>query len=293
MSGERLRNRKVGLVGCGDVGLRLASLLLAEGAEVTGFRRSVEKLPEGITPCRIDITDPASLQVLVNSAFDYVVVTLTPPGMSEAAYRTTYVEGLRAILAYLPRDRQRKLFWVSSSSVYGQGDGSVVDETSPTEPQRFPGRIQREAELLVEPLGERGCIVRFSGIYEGEGHSLLEKLRRGELGSRVESDYYTNRIHRDDCAGVLAHLILRDASGLPLAPRYLASDCEPVLYSELIGWLARETGLPLNPDLSSVTPRTGSKRCCNRRLIESGYNFRYPSFREGFREALALSRSAP
>ena len=89
MSGERLRNRKVGLVGCGDVGLRLASLLLAEGAEVTGFRRSVEKLPEGITPCRIDITDPASLQVLVNSAFDYVVVTLTPPGMSEAAYRTT------------------------------------------------------------------------------------------------------------------------------------------------------------------------------------------------------------
>ena len=144
-------------------------------------------------------------------------LTLPPPSLSEASYRTTYVEGLRAILTHLPRERLRKLFWVSSSSVYGQSDGSVVDELSPTRPERFPGRIQREAEQQVELLGSQGCIVRFSGIYEGEGHSLLEKLRRGELGSRVESDYYTNRIHRDDCAGVLAHLILRDASGLPLA----------------------------------------------------------------------------
>jgi nucleoside-diphosphate-sugar epimerase len=215
-----------------------------------------------------------------------VVVTLSPGEMSDAAYKATYVDGLHNILATLNTSALRKLFWVSSTSVYGQSDGSDVDETSATEPARYAGQRQLQAEQLLKALGDKACVVRFSGIYREGRHRMIEQIRAGKISSQVENDYITNRIHIADCVGVLQHLINLDAAGKTLQPVYLASDSSPVHYSELVFWLAKEMGVTLPNEGGEQTPRVGSKRCVNARLLESGYQFVYLTFRDGFAKLL-------
>ena len=277
-----LQDKKIALIGCGDIGCRLGRQLLALGAEVHGMRRSLQHLPAGFIAHALDIHQPQSLQVLAEIDFDYLVVTLSPDQFDDEAYRQTYVEGLRHILAAVNRQALRKLFWVSSTSVYGQADGRWVDENSETEPTRFSGRRQLEAEKLLYALGDKACIVRFAGIYREGRHHLVEKLLAGELSGEPNADYYTNRIHVEDCAGVLLHLMQRDSEGSTLERVYIGCDSTPVLYSELIQWLAETLGKPLAETGEAATPRVGSKRCCNQRLLDTGFSFQYPSYREGF-----------
>lgn len=281
-----LHNKTIALVGCGDIGCRLAPQLLAQGAVVHGFRRNIAALPTGVIAHALDVQQPATLTALHDIAFDYVVVTLSPGEMSDAAYKATYVDGLQNILAALNTSALRKLIWVSSTSVYGQSDGSDVDENSATEPARYAGQRQLQAEQLLTALGDNACVVRFSGIYREGRHRMIEQIRAGKISSQIENDYITNRIHIADCVGVLQHLINLDAAGKPLQPVYLASDSSPVHYSELVHWLAGELGITLKPEGGEQTPRVGSKRCLNTQLINSGYQFQYPTYKAGFRELL-------
>ena len=106
---------------------------------------------------------------------------------------------------------------------------------------------------------------------------MLDRLRRGQL--RVAArPAWTNRIHRDDCAAVLAHLMdTAEAESL-----YLASDDEPVEWATVVAWLAERLAVPCPaPDAGAWAPRS-SKRCANTRLHSSGYRFHYPTFREGY-----------
>lgn len=283
---NNLRNKNIALVGCGDIGCRLATRLLAAGAVVHGLRRNIAALPVGVIPHAININDIATLGVLGDNAFDYVVITLSPGEMSDAAYKATYVDGLHNILTQLNTTKLHKLLWISSSSVYGQSDGSDVDENSATEPTRYAGQRQLEAEQQLSVLGDKACVVRFSGIYREGRHRLIEQIRAGKLSSVVENDYITNRIHIQDCVGILEHLITLDANDLTVLPLYLGSDSTPVHYSELIHWLAHAMQMELPLTGGEQTPRVGSKRCVNTRLIESGYHFIYPSYQEGFRALL-------
>jgi hypothetical protein len=90
---------------------------------------------------------------------------------------------------------------------------------------------------------------------------------------------WSNRIHADDCGGVLAHLINLFESGKPIEQVYLASDCQPVTQHEIRRWLAQR----LSVDLVEESVAVGLvRRCSNRLLLESGFNFKYPSFREGY-----------
>jgi nucleoside-diphosphate-sugar epimerase len=106
---------------------------------------------------------------------------------------------------------------------------------------------------------------------------LLAAARAGRLATRAGPPRYTNRIHRDDAAGALAHLL-----SLPRpAPVYVGVDCEPASEAELHRWLAARVGAP--PPGSRDAPEEGSgKRCSNRLLLASGYRFRFPTFREGY-----------
>ncbi|HEY9032535.1 MAG TPA: SDR family oxidoreductase [Pseudomonadales bacterium] len=286
-----MQNVKLALIGCGDIGSRLGQQCLQQGAEVYGFRRRPEQLPAGFVAAGIDVCKPQTLAVLGQTAFDYVVISLTPAAFDDESYRQTYVDGLRHVLAALDCSRLRRLLWVSSSSVYHQDDGSWVDENSATEPQRFAGRRQLQAEqLLQESLGDKAVVVRFAGIYRDGRHRWLEQLQAGTLGL-PQQDYFTNRIHVADCAGVLAHLLQRDMAGKALEPVYLGVDCRPALCSEVVSWLSAQSGLPLSAQPSASQARTGNKRCSNRRLLDSGYTFVYPDYRSGLQSALAASHT--
>jgi hypothetical protein len=101
----------------------------------------------------------------------------------------------------------------------------------------------------------------------------------------AEPAQYTNRIHRDDAAGLLAHLLAQADEEELLAPCYLGVDDEPASLFEVTTWLAEQLGTSLQP-VGAVSTRSGSKRCSNELARESGWRPQYPSFREGYAELL-------
>jgi nucleoside-diphosphate-sugar epimerase len=144
-----------------------------------------------------------------------------------------------------------------------------------------------EAEHLLLRGPFPASILRLGGVYGPGRERLIERVRRGTAVCIEGPPVYSNRIHRDDCAAALRHLM-----GLPGPdPLYLGVDREPVEECTVFRWLAAELGVP--PPRVEETPgstasrRRGNKRCSSAKLIRSGYVFRYPTFREGYGALLA------
>ncbi len=175
------------------------------------------------------------------------------------------------------------MFFASSTAVYAQQNGEWVDENSKTEPAHFRGTRLLEAEQIVLRAPVPGVVVRFGGIYGPRRTRLIDKVRAGNAVYRKTPPQYSNRIHRDDCAGSLHHLMeLADRK-----PIYLAVDSDPADERTVLRWLAGALGSP-EPRVAqgtdhSVVNRCGNKRARNDQLIRSRYTFRYPTFREGYR----------
>ena len=280
------------IAGCGYVGTALGMRLAAAGHVVWGLRRSAEGLPSGLHCVAADLTAPATLQDLP-PALDVVFYTAAPNGADDAAYRAIYVDGLRHLLEALVRQRQspRRVLFTSSTAVYAQSTGEWVDETSPAEPRHFTGSRVLEGERLLLDGPFPATIIRFGGIYGPGRTSLLERVRQGLAPCRDGPPLYTNRIHRDDCAGALHHLM-----SLPLPESlYIGVDHESADQCEVLRWLAAQLGAPAPrvealPGTDTRRHRT-NKRCRNAKLVASGYVFRYPTFREGYAALLAADHS--
>jgi len=264
---------RVLIAGCGYVGSALGARLAAEGHEVLGLRRRAGPLPAGVVPVEADLRDAAALAALPEP-FDAVVCAAAPAGRDDAAYRAVYVDGVAALLGAL---RCGRFVLTSSTSVYGQDAGEWVDEASPTQPGCFRGRRVLEGEALVRARHPGGCVLRLGGIYGPGRTRLLAAARAGRLATRAGAPHYTNRIHRDDAAGALAHLL----SLARPAPVYVGVDCDPAPEAELHRWLAERVGAP-PPGSRDAADAGRGKRCSNRLLLASGYRFRFPTFREGY-----------
>lgn len=275
------------IVGCGDVGGRLAQRMLAVGWTTYGLRRDTARLPAGVLPVPGDLQQEQCPAAWPSGELDYLVYSVAASQHDEAGYRSAYVDGLRHTLAWLAArgQRPRRLLFVSSSGVYGQRGGEWVDEDSPAEAESYSGRIMREAEEVALGAGLPATLVRLTGIYGPGREWLLGQVRQGY---RVASEppLYGNRIHADDAASLLAHLLLADAAGQTLADCYLGVDDEPAPLHEVVGWLREYLGVTQWSEHSSVR-RAGSKRCSNARARALGWAPQYPSYREGYAALLA------
>ncbi|MGY6555555.1 MAG: SDR family oxidoreductase [Wenzhouxiangella sp.] len=267
--------KKLLIAGCGDLGTRLAARLAPKSWAVHGLRRRVENLPPAVRPVAADLLDPATLSAAAGS-WDAVIYQATPGERSPEAYRATYLTGLNNLLAVV---EARRLIFVSSTAVYGQDLGEWVDEDSPTQPQGFSGQLLLAAEQLAHTHG--GIVVRFSGIYGPGRDYLIRALKTGRARCRRDPPQWTNRIHADDCAAVLAHLLDLNS------PRsvYCASDNQPAPRCVVLGWLADQLGLPA--PLPEAEAAGQGKRVANRRLTSSGFTFQYPDFQTGYRTLLS------
>src|SRR5574337_390388 len=278
------------IAGCGYIGPALGSLLAAEGHTVWGLRRHPDTLPPDVRPVVADLTSPETLQTLPPTV-DWVFYSAAPDTHDDVAYQRVYVEGVRNLLQALIRERQhpRRVFLTSSTGVYGESSGAWVDETSPTKPTEFAGIRLLEGERLLLEGPFPATVLRLGGIYGPGRASLIERVRRGEITwGDDESPVYFNRIHRDDAAGALRHLMM-----LPNPdPIFLGVDHDPTTLSALLDWLAEALGVPPTRPSESSGPRAprhpANKRCRNERLVASGYLFRYPTFREGYAALLTL-----
>lgn len=270
------------LIGLGYVGHPLGEKLARLGHRVVGLRRNEGARPSGVSAIYGDATDAATFGTL-DSDFDQLVVLLSAGERGEAAYERTYVEGARTLRSAFPRAR---LLWVSSTGVYADDAGDIVtDETTP-QAQGGTGAVLLRAEAVVK-TGPH-LIVRPSGIYGPERTTLLERLARGEIGE-AERDVWTNRIHRDDLVRLLTVCIERPL----LTGSLLASDQAPAQLGAMQDWVQEKLGgAPPVADAAALGARGArrarasaerkSRRIQPTRLTDLGFEWRYPSYREGY-----------
>jgi nucleoside-diphosphate-sugar epimerase len=280
------------IAGCGYVGTALGTRLTLDGHVVWGLRRHTDAVPPSIRPLAADLTVPETLEALP-PGLDVVFYTASADASDDDSYRAAYVEGLRNLLHALDNQRQplRRVFFTSSTGVYAQASGAWVDETSPTEPAEFSGLRVLEGERLLLGGLFPATVLRLGGIYGPGRTRLIDRVRRGLAVCPDGPPLYTNRIHRDDCAGALRHLLtLAEPASL-----YLGVDHEPVEQCEVLRWLAAQLGVSPPrlepPSGSEVRRHQSNKRCSNAKLVASGYVFRYSSFRDGYMALLDEERS--
>jgi nucleoside-diphosphate-sugar epimerase len=289
---------RIVIVGCGYVGLELGRQLRRAGHEVTGVRRSDAGLDAvegaGLEPHRADATDPGSLSSLPDA--EWVVFAASSGGRGADAARAVYVEGLENVIEeYAGRSSSPdRLVYTSSTGVYGDHDGAFVDEDTPIDPKTEKTEVLADAERIARETaadaGIDGTVARFAGLY-GPGRYRLDRYLTGPV-----TEGYLNMVHRDDAAGAVAFCL---DLGVARGETVLVVDDEPVDKWAFADWLAAECGVEpppkrtieerlADPDLSTAARRRiqTSKRCANDRLRESGYEFAYPTYREGYRPAI-------
>lgn len=278
---------KILCVGCGDVGGTVAKQLAEAGHHVTGLKRHPPAKADKVNYVAADITEAAQLQNLATD-FDTVFFVLSPDRYSENGYRAVYETGLDNLLNHFARAKQSPhWFFTSSTSVYAQSQGEWVDEESEAEPENPNSQFIRAAERKIIAANPENIVVRFSGIY-GEGRGYLLRLAQQAPEVQKNPPCFTNRIHQQDCVGVLLFLLQQQANGKLLEQCYLASDDNPAPTWEVMTWLAEQMKCP-PPKEKTTHSSEMNKRCNNQRLKTLGYQFRYPSYQEGYLPLINLS----
>jgi nucleoside-diphosphate-sugar epimerase len=278
---------RVAILGCGYLGLALGRQL----HDVVGVRRSDEGLAAvedaGLEPVRADVTDADSLAAVPD--VDAVVFAASSGGRGAEAARTTYVEGLRAVVeAFGGRgSAPDRLVYTSSTGVYGDHGGGWVDEETELDPadDRTAALVEAERVALEEgpAVGIDPTVVRLGGIYAPD-RFRLERYLEGPV-----TEGHVNLVHRDDAAGMVRFLLAEDLAGGEVVA---GVDDEPADRRDLARWLADQLGREppetrtVEEALSDASPGRArrlraDKRVSNAKLRGLGYEFAYPTFREG------------
>lgn len=270
---------RVLIAGCGDVGNVLAITLLRDGHTVYGLKRDTSSLPPGVQAVAADLLDPATLTNLPQN-IDWLVFMPTPAGRSQSAYEAIFIQGWKNLWEGLKQCPARSLL-VSSTSVFGESSGGIVNEGTDPRPTGFNGEVLLEMEQLASRCTDDLVVVRISGIY-GPGRERLIRLAASD-GLEVQQfpPTFTNRIHRDDAAAALKHLLEIDK---PHALYAVTDDCPAPRY-EVVDWLARVQGCASPRGLRDKTAVRG-KRVSNQRLRDSGFKLSYPDYKAGYAAVL-------
>jgi nucleoside-diphosphate-sugar epimerase len=281
---------RVLIIGCGYVGMPLGAELAKQGHEVFGLRRSMGAVADlksaGIKPLTGDISKAEQLAQLPGG-YDWVINCVSASGGGAEEYREVYLQGTRNLIEWLGAAPPKKFVYTSSTSVYGQNDGSLVKENSPTEPVVETGKILVETErVLLEAARERrfpAVILRLAGIYGPDRGYWFKQYLKNEARIEGNGARILNMIHRDDVVGAIIAAL---KSGRP-GEVYNAVDDEPVTQLGFFQWLSGPLGKELPPSApegaDDVRKRgVTNKKVSNRRLrMELGYQFKYPTFRQG------------
>lgn len=284
-------NGTIVVAGCGFVGEALAVALEATGADVVGLTHSEESTRRlaavrefEVRTCDLgEENDVASLagELASRGITVAAVVHCASSGRGGPdAYRRVFLEGAGHLADAFPL---ATLVFTSSTSVYPQTDGSVVDEASAAEPDRETGRLLRATEDRVLAAG--GVVARLAGLY-GPGRSVILKrflegaaVIDGDPDAEGEAEgRFLNQLHRDDAVSAIVHLLgLASAAG----EVFNVVDDTPLTQRACYEGLARRFGRPVPgvapPDPSRKRGWT-HKRVSNGRLRATGWAPRYPSF---------------
>ncbi len=285
--------------GCGYVGGAVAREAIARGMEVTALTRNAATAAElhrdGAQVVVAELASDAWHGDVAGGA-EYVLNAVSSGGGGLEGYRRSYLEGMKSIVAWArARSANGTVVYTSSTSVYPQDGGVVVDEEASTEGAGERGAILQEAEqVLLEAGGgdgargfERCFVLRLAGIYGPGRRYLIEQVRNGEVAGRGE--HRLNLVHRDDVGAAIwaAWTAPESARGI-----FNVVDDGAATKAEVVAWVARRLGVGA-PRFTGV-PAGGRRAVTPDRVIsnakvkrELGWTPRYPSFREGYENVFA------
>ena len=257
----------------------------AEAATVCGTTRSPEKADAlrqaGIAPLLFD----GALTPEIGEALEkttHLVISVAPEDAGDPVLLAA-----RQAIAAMPV--LRWIGYLSTVGVYGDYGGAWVDETAACRPvsKRSVMRVDAEQAWLElgREIGKPVAILRLSGIY-GPGRNALVNLENGTARRLVKADQVFNRIHCDDIAGALWHLIGGNTSGI-----FNVTDDEPAPPQDVVTYAAGLMGIEPPPEIpfeaAQLSPMARSfygenKRVANTAIKATGYRFRFADYRKAF-----------
>jgi len=294
--------QKIFISGCGDIGIRVASLLRAletnsSKIQIFAMARRNQQLQYiqslGITPIEYDLDTVASDKQLPTK--DAIVFHFAPPpasGNSDPRFRNLLTGCERSGLP-------NKLILLSTTAVYGDSQGAWIDESTPADPQTDRGKRRLDAEhALSHWAGNHQVafvILRVPGIY-GEGRFPIDRLKQGMMILREDVSPYSNRIHQDDLAQVCVAAIEHGKNGAI----YNVCDGQPTTMAHYFKSVAATLGLPMPVEVdreqaeqqlsqAMLSYLKDSRRISNQKMLrELQVTLRYPDLMAG----LAALRSS-
>ena len=288
-----LKNMSISIIGCGDIGCRVALLLQKSSYHVTGYTRNkatmihLNKLGIG--------TDELDLDSLCNKSNDdlnhfsrlfaeqLVFYFAPPPASGEVDTR------IRAWLEALDiKNLPLRILYISTTGVYGDHQGRRVNESTPTNPQSDRAKRRLDAEQALAEFAHKHLIeyviLRVPGIY-GENRLPRKRLMAQTPMLRPEVSPITNRIHEDDLATCCVAACLQSSS----AEIYNVSDGDNMTMSDYFIQVAEHLKLPVPPRISWYEAETmlsasmlsylkESRIVDNKKIINQlGITLKYPS----------------
>jgi len=283
------------IVGCGDIGRRVARLARRGNMTVHGLTRSAEHAGEleelGIRPVIGDLDSPGPISGLPTGGAA-VLYTAPPPGGGEIDPRVRVFCG-----SVEPGEEPAKIVYLSTSGVYGDCGGAIVTEERPANPLTARAKRRFDAETMLREWGRhRGVpvvILRVTGIY-GPGRLPVARIREGTPVLRPEEASFTNRIHAEDLAHVCLAAIQKGEDG----DIFNVSDGQTSTMTDYFNAVADLYRLPRPPQMSlaeaqgKMTPLMLSYVAESRRLDNSkmlrklGIELLYPDLDAGLKACL-------
>jgi len=267
------------IVGCGDLGIKLAHQLQSQGFTPIGLRRSLH-LDSSFECIQADVTEPSALLSLSTLNPDFLVYCVAASAQTDESYRQHYVEGLCNVLAALNDATNLKhVFFVSSTRMYGQITDALLDENTVPQEMDFGGQRLLEAESMLKQARKSWSYtaLRLTGIY-GPGRNRMMNLAANPSNWPAQNTF-SNRIHRDDAAAFIVHLIQMFLNAQPIEDCYVVTDNSPVSQYEVLHWIAEKMGTELTGALPEVV---GGKRMSNQRMLSTGFVLKYPNYKVGY-----------
>ena len=277
-----IKNKKLLIIGCGKLGQKLGLLAKKTPLDLLGFKR--KKITS--TNIRIeqqDIFDKSFFDKVKIHSPDFILYSLSADEQSEKSYRRNYVEGLKQVIKSIKYiNNFQHLFFVSSTSVYGDNNDQFIDEFSETSPKNFRGTILLEAENLLNTVKFNSTVLRLSGIY-GSGRNYMIKLSQ-DAESWPKVDRWTNRINEDDAANFIIFLLNQCLQGEIPEKLYLLTDKEPVTLFRLLNWIRQNLNLKNKINITS-DPILG-KRLRSSIIPSLKFEYKYPTYKQGYKELI-------
>ena len=260
-------------IGYGKTSWRVAKQLFEQGHQITTISQSA-KMDEYATHL---VQDVHQLNLAHISPIDWVYVLLSPNESTPEAYQRVYVDSVQPISNALKQHPVQKVVVVSSTRVYGENHGERIDDESEMKPNDEQGRLLLKMEQLwQQAYPSANIIIRPTGIY---GTSVARMLKLAEKTKTYPNRHWSNRIHIDDLASFLAHLLHVEHA----EKSYIVSNNQPSLLHETIQWFQRQLNLP---ELVLQSDECSGKRIYATRMAEMGFQLQHKDCFEDYLEML-------